>query len=670
MKTPPCILRIAIPTPLRRSFDYLPPEEMNVSQLVPGVRVLVPFGKKETVGILLEVAAKSAIDPARLRQAISIIDHTPLLSTSMMELVNWASRYYQHPIGDVVFTALPKNLRRGKPIKTVNSVDEKCSLKPDSLPELSEHQKQAVERILAHNGFQTYLLDGVTGSGKTEVYLRVIDAVLAVQKQALVLVPEIGLTPQTVSRFQQRFNTPMAVLHSGLTDRERLNAWAKAREGDARIIIGTRSAVFTPMLTPGVVIIDEEHDASFKQQSGFRYSARDLAIMRARMENMPIVLGSATPSLETLENAQKKRFIYLNLPDRVGHAAQPAFQLVDLRNQKMEEGLSLTLLKAIGEHLLQGNQILLFLNRRGYAPVLLCHGCGWSAKCKRCDARLTLHQEALQLICHHCNAIHAIPKQCPQCQKEPLLMLGYGTERLEKALKKHFPTIAIQRIDRDTTRSKGAMDKILEEIVDGQHRILIGTQMLAKGHHFPNVTLVGIIDVDSGLYSTDFRAMERMAQLIMQVAGRAGRAEKPGQVYLQTHNPNHVLLQFLIRHGYFAFAKKLLHERLCAKWPPYSSIALIRADADNEILPSQFLREIREKIENSAELKRFEIQLSGPIPAPMERKAGRYRALLLLQTTRRSFLQNGLNIVMEQIGALKSAKKVHWSLDVDPLEMF
>jgi primosomal protein N' (replication factor Y) len=521
--------------------------------------------------------------------------------------------------------------------------------------------------------FGVFLVDGVTGSGKTEVYLSIIDEVLARGEQALVLVPEIGLTPQLVSRFEERFQqrlkNPIALLHSGLSDSERLNAWLMAKKGDASIDIGTRSAIFTPLLKPGVIILDEEHDPSYKQQDGFRYSARDVAVKRAQLESLPVVLGSATPSLESLENARQQRYQHLLLPERAGNANHPDVSVIDVRKQPMIDGLSSLLINAMKRHFQKGGQVLLFLNRRGYAPVLLCHDCGWVSKCKRCDAHMTLYHERGQrrLRCHHCGSERPADHQCPDCESSELHPVGSGTERLEETLTHQFPDIGITRIDRDTTRRKGAMQSLLDSVHEGTSRILVGTQMLAKGHHFPDVTLVGIVDIDQGLFSADFRATERMAQLIVQVSGRAGRAEKAGQVLIQTHHPDHPLLKVLLDEGYASFANAALDERRLAQLPPYRYFALLRAEATDGRLPMQFLQQARGLAEAFAGK---DVQLLGPVPAPMEKRAGRIRAQLLLQSASRSALHNLLTPWLLQLESSKSGRKVRWSIDVDPQEMF
>jgi primosomal protein N' (replication factor Y) len=541
-----------------------------------------------------------------------------------------------------------------------------ASTRPQA-PRLNAAQGEAVEAVRTQLGaYAPFLLQGVTGSGKTEVYLRLIEAVVAEGRQALVLVPEIGLTPQLVTRFRQRLAAPLAVLHSGLGERERLDAWLAARAGSAAVVVGTRSALFTPLPRLGLVVVDEEHDLSLKQQDGLRYNARDLALVRARRAQVPVVLGSATPSLESLYNAGRGQYGHLHLRERAGAARPPRVSLVDLRGQTLHGGLSRALLGAVEQHLAQDGQALVFLNRRGYAPTLLCHDCGWVARCARCAAHLTYHATAGRLRCHHCGAEHPPPAQCPDCDGTELLRLGQGTERLEAALAQQFPNERVLRIDRDTTRRRGAIERRLEEARSGSHRLLVGTQMLAKGHDFPRLTLVGLVDVDQGLFSADFRAPERMAQLIVQVAGRAGRAERQGEVLIQTHHPQHPLLATLIRDGYSAFAEAALAEREAACLPPHAHLALLRAEAPKAEAAAAFLQAARGLLGAQSE----GIELLGPAPAPMALRAGRHRAQLLLVATERAALHQALARTLRALGTLREARRVRWSLDVDPQEMF
>ena len=728
------ILRFAVPSPLRRLFDYLPPAEMTAAPK-PGQRYLLPFGRGRCVGILVEVAQHSELAREKLRPALRQIDSQPVLDPALLTLLQWSSDYYHHPAGEVMTAALPVLLRQDRPAEVAGiprwevtesgrMLDDNtlarapkqqqllkllcqhgelnaeqlnqlqagwrtpikrliaegwaqcregpcqpiAAIQADQPPALNPAQQAAVAAFNQARGqFSPLLLEGVTGSGKTEVYLHAIAAILHHGQQALVLVPEIGLTPQLWQRFAARFRCPIALLHSGLNDTERLCAWSMARSGEARIVIGTRSAIFTPLPELGLIIVDEEHDTSFKQQEGFRYSGRDLAVVRARQQGVPVLLGSATPSLESIANVQLGRYQLLHLPNRAGGASTPPLRLLDMRRQQVEEGLSTPLMNAIQHHLKQGGQVLLFLNRRGFAPTLLCHECGWVSHCRRCDTHLTYYARAGQLRCHHCGNEQRVPAQCPDCGSLDLRALGQGTERIEQTLQQHFSSAGVIRIDRDTTRRKGAMGAILDSIHQGTHRVLVGTQMLAKGHHFPDVTLVGIIDADQGLFSQDFRASERMAQLIVQVAGRAGRAERPGEVVIQTHAPDHPLLRVLVEQDYRAFAIAALAERQAAHMPPYSYLALIRAEAVDQETPQGFLREV-------AGLARCHdiagVHILGPVPAPMERRAGRVRAQLLLQADTRQALHQLLHALLPELEGLKLARKTRWSIDIDPVELY
>ncbi|KOC87969.1 primosomal protein N' [Winslowiella iniecta] len=533
---------------------------------------------------------------------------------------------------------------------------------------LNTEQATAVGAIRSEDDhFAAWLLAGITGSGKTEVYLSILENVLASGRQALIMVPEIGLTPQTIARFRERFNAPVDVLHSALNDSERLAVWLRARSGETAIVIGTRSALFTPFARLGVIVIDEEHDSSYKQQEGWRYQARDLAVFRAREEDIPIVMGSATPALETLHNVQMGKYRQLSLSKRAGNARQATQQLIDLKGVKLQGGLSPALIQKIRQHLQADNQVLLFLNRRGFSPALLCHECGWIAECQRCDHYYTLHQNQRQLRCHHCDSQRPVPHQCPQCGSTHLVPVGLGTEQLEHNLSALFPEVPLSRIDRDTTSRKGALEQHLNEVHRGGARILIGTQMLAKGHHFPDVTLVSLLDVDGALFSADFRSAERFAQLYTQVAGRAGRAGKQGEVLLQTHHPDHPLLQTLLYQGYDAFASQTLQERKSVFLPPYTSHVLIRAEDHDNQQAAAFLQQLRNLFEASP-LKDEALWAMGPVPALLAKRSGRYRWQLLLQHPSRALLQRLLKTSLPLVSTLPLSRKVKWTLDVDPSE--
>jgi len=723
----PAVLRIALPLPLPTLFDYLPPA---AGEACVGSRVLVPFGRGKLVGVVVAIDAETAVGSNRLKQVQRLLDDTALLDPELMQTLAWAADYWLGAPGEAYANALPLALREAKPLPTLG--DEYWSLGaaghsahdagsrrggsktllalladgalstqelnerlpgwrdaarrlasagllerserppldrplPASLaPQLSDEQQQAVATVGASLGqYQPFLLDGVTGSGKTEVYLALIEQVLAQGKQALLLVPEIGLAPQTVRRLRERLGVIVEVLHSNLSEGDRARAWLRARNGSARVILGTRSAVFTPLPQAGLIIVDEEHDSAYKQQEGFRYHARDLALVRARALGVPVLLGSGTPSLESLANAEAGRYRTLHLRARPGAIRPPQVQIIDMRAQRLDHGLSPALLAAVAETVARGEQALVFRNRRGYAPVLLCHSCGWHAGCPRCDRPLTLHAGRRQLICHHCDYRQRMPTVCPTCGAGELKPQGQGTERLEEALIAQFPQVPVLRVDRETTRRRDAFEQLLSTLQDDQPAILVGTQMLAKGHDLPNLTLVAIVGVDEGLHSVDFRAGERLAQLVVQVAGRAGRARKPGRVLLQTHQPEHPLLRSLLAQGYAAAARELLAERRLIQLPPYSHQVLLRADAPQREQVDAFLAAAHAALPINAQL-----QIAGPMPAPMPLRAGRHRGQLLLEAASRSTLHGMLRTWQLALIALPSARRVRWSLDVDPIDLY
>jgi len=656
-------------TPLRRSFDYLPPENFK-SELSEGSRVKVPFGKRELVGLIIDASAESEFAIADLKRIIEVIDQEPVFDPAMMKLFKWAAAYYHYPLGQVIYNALPTRIRQGKALtfKNNDADGEQQKITKELKPQLrlNKEQEQVKTSILKKgNNFHCFLLEGVTGSGKTEVYLQLIAEKIQAGLQVIMLVPEISLTPQTIQNFQNRFTEKIVAIHSGLTDKERFIAWADARLGKADIIIGTRSAIFTPLLRPGLIIIDEEHDASYKQQEGFRYSARDLAIYRAQLFDIPIILGSATPSLESLHNALSKRYSLVTLEQRAADANKPTFTCIDLKGKPLSEGFSEQLLSAIKSRLQQNKQVLIFLNRRGYAPLLQCHDCGWTATCPRCDTSYTLHRSSPELRCHRCESQRKIILSCPSCQNNNLLPIGLGTERTEAKLQEAFPDTPIFRIDRDTTRNRGKLEDTIAEINKGQAAILVGTQMLAKGHHFPEVTLVAVLEADAGLFSSDFRGQEFMGQLLIQVAGRSGRGKDAGEVLIQTHNSTHPTLRSLINDGYKNFSRTLLEQRNMANLPPYSYQALIRAEASNASLPMSFLQNVKDTSKQKLTNTTFTL---GPFPAPMEKRAGRFRFQLLFQSSNRAELHTLLNHLIPVYESLPQSRKVRWSIDIDPLD--
>jgi primosomal protein N' (replication factor Y) len=532
---------------------------------------------------------------------------------------------------------------------------------------LNEGQAAVLERMLeADGGFHAWLLEGVTGSGKTEIYLELIERALRAGKQSLVLVPEIGLIPQMLRRLRARFDAPIALLHSNLAEGDRARAWLAALGGEAAIVLGTRSAAFAPLPKPGLIVVDEEHDSSYKQQEGgFRYHARDFALMRAHALDIPIVLGSATPSLESLANVEAGRYTLVNLRSRVHARPASPVHVLDLRGLKMEHGLSPALLEALDACITRGGQALVFRNRRGYAPVLLCHACGWHAACPRCERPLTVHRGRARLICHHCGYTQAWPQQCPRCGTQALTPQGHGTERLEEALRARYPEVPVLRVDRESTRRRDAFEKLLDQLAEGNPAILVGTQMLAKGHDLPHLTTVAIVGVDEGLHSVDFHAGEKLAQLIVQVAGRAGRADKPGEVWLQTHEPEHPLLATLLRGGYPAAAAQQLGERRASGLPPYAHIALLRAEASDRAALDGFLETALAAFPASES-----VQINGPLPAPMPLRAGRHRAQLLVEAGQRAPLRHALSVWWPQLYELGQPRGLRWSLDVDPVDVY
>ena len=605
---------------------------------------------------------KQALESGELKRAKKQIEALNLLLTQDLEKGNneissaiWSALKGKDYVEEIIVPTEQKSWQQALGDNPLVNLDNRLTL--------NKQQALAFSQLLFQEGFNVWLLEGVTGSGKTEIYLQYIEEVLKKGKQVLVLVPEIGLTPQTVRRFQARFNVEIDVLHSNLNDTQRLNVWERARTGQSAIVIGTRSALFTQFSDLGLIILDEEHDGSFKQQDGWRYHARDLGIVLAQKLNIPILLGSATPSLESVNNVQNGKYHHLVLSKRAGNATALRQFVIDLKHQRIQNGLSEPLLKRMQEHLEKGNQVLLFLNRRGFAPVLLCHECGWIDECHHCEKPYTYHQYQRVLRCHHCGAQKTVPMQCGHCGSTHLVTTGLGTEQLEETLKARFPQYNIARIDRDSTARKGKLEGYLEDIQQGKSQILIGTQMLAKGHHFPNVTLVALVNVDNALFSLDFRAEERLAQLYVQVAGRSGRAEKQGEVVLQTHYPDHPLLTTLLEKGYQAFAEETLKLRHNMGLPPFSFLALFKAqcrhseEAENALsqLASFFYEQ---KIEG--------LQVLGPIPAPFSKKAGQYRWQLLLQHASRKQLQAALSRYSPEL--IKSSQ-VRLILDVDPLDL-
>jgi primosomal protein N' (replication factor Y) len=720
------IIRVALDMPLSTLFDYVLADGIVVAL---GQRVIVPFGRKQVVGVVMECATDSELATERIKAVVQVLDEIPPLPAELLTLLRFCSDYYHHPLGATVLSALPVRLRSCEPVTFKEAQHYMLSasgraLDLDQLPQrkvvqhrilaalqagamsaaqlralspsaptalkallqsgwvetctlpvapaafsfnnahtLTPAQQQAVDAVT--QGYGCFLLHGVTGSGKTEIYVHLIHRMLQQGGQVLLLVPEINLTPQLENYFRSRFpDTELVSLHSGLGDSERTQNWLRAQSGAARIVLGTRLAVFTPLPQLALVIVDEEHDASFKQQDGLRYSARDVAIFRANQRGVPIVLGSATPSLESYYNAQSGRYRLLQLTERALAAAKlPTVRCINTSNVFMQHGISEQLLTALEKNLQSGEQSLVFINRRGYAPVLMCTACGWLSDCPNCAGKLVLHLQDRRLRCHHCGHQARVPHACPSCGNADLQPVGIGTQRVESALQERFPEARILRVDRDSTRNKGAWNTMRQQIHDAQIDILVGTQILAKGHDFPNLTLVGVLNPDSALYSSDFRASEKLFAQLAQVAGRAGRADKPGEVLIQTAFPDHPLFRALREHDYNAWAKILLAERQSAGFPPFVYQVLLRCEGKEEGGVFAFLRHARE----AAVALATAVEVYGVVPAAMPRRANHFLAHILVQCESRKLLQQFLRAWKPMLDSLP-AQKLRWSLDIDPLE--
>jgi primosomal protein N' (replication factor Y) len=715
------------------------------TQLEIGQRIVVPFGRKQVLGVAMEWVQDSALAADRIKTVAQVLDDVPPLPQELLTLLQFCSDYYHHPLGMTVLSALPTRLRAVEPVTLKQALDytlsaagmaldvttlpkrrvvqqrilqslrqaplsgaQLRSLSPsapaalkalleagwvecvarkgsplsNSFPQagertnekgnlllgahaLTDEQQQAVDAVTQQTGYGCFLLHGITGSGKTEIYVHLMYEMLQRGGQVLLLVPEINLTPQLENYFRSRFpDVDLVSLHSGLADGERAQNWLKAQSGEARIVLGTRLSVFTPLPKLSLILVDEEHDSSFKQQDGLRYSARDVAIFRANQRGVPIVLGSATPSLESWFNAQSGRYKLLKLTQRaVQPATLPTVRCMDITKLPLQDGLSEPLLTAIETRLQRKEQSLIFINRRGYAPVLMCTACGWLSECKHCTGKLVLHQKDRSLRCHHCGAQQRVPHACPTCGDADLKPVGIGTQRLEETLQTRFPEARILRVDRDSTRNKGAWSAMRKQIHDGEADILIGTQMLAKGHDFPNLTLVGVISPDGALYSADFRASEKLFAQLTQVGGRAGRADKAGEVIVQTAFPNHPLFQALRAHDYEIWAQTLLAERQMAGFPPFVYQALLSAEGKQESDAYNFLKQAR----SAAQELHMPVEVYGVVPAAMPKRANHYRAQLLVQSDKRKALGELLRAWKPVLDALP-ASKLRWVLDVDPME--
>jgi primosomal protein N' (replication factor Y) (superfamily II helicase) len=712
--------------PLYRTFDYLPPAHLD-TPLLPGMRVLVSFGRRKLIGVIRAIVDKS--DYPDLKTIEAVLDREPLLDTFTLELVQRTHQYYHAPPGEVMHLALPPLLRRHnhpppdphyyavsgtpehaeellrrapkqwavwqhlhqfgptelralnqhihaprnivetlvtKQLLHVQSTAPTLPVPSTTAPDkvLTAEQQQVVDTIHNNNaGFCVHLIHGITGSGKTEVYIQLIRHSLANGYQALVLIPEISLSPQTVRRFQERFTVPVVAQHSMMNEQERYQSWEAMRSGRAKVLIATRSGIFTPFVKLGLIIVDEEHDMSYKQQSGVRYSARDVAVFRARLGDIPVVLGSATPSLESYFNCDKAHYHLHQLTQRANDASLPKLVLEDLRNTPNDQPFSQRALNTIRATLEQGLQVMVFLNRRGFAPVLYCGQCSNTVRCPHCDINLTAHKTPPKLACHHCGYTRSLVRACPHCGHESLVPLGHGTQKITALLESLFPETEVLRIDRDTTRSKHSWHTIYATLAKANPTILVGTQMLAKGHHFPNVALVIILDVDIALTSPDFRAQEYLAQLVVQVSGRAGRGAHQGTVLLQTRDPQNALLSNLLQHNYKHVLDTLLAERKAALFPPVSAMAILRTESLDMLKAQQLLEQA------AIILAAPDISIIGPLPAPIEKRAGKFRYQLIIQAPDKPLIQRLFRQRLEMIGALPETRRVKWSVDIDPVSL-
>ena len=723
------LLRCAVPIPVRGYLDYLPAKGTDTLPAV-GSRILVPLGSRQLVGIVTEILGSTNVDPAKLKRTKNYLDKNPLIDPAVLELLSWTADYYQHPPGETLILGLSPRERRGESPASVHdrgfnltlrgeglsdtslsraprqqaliaalrngpktrSELQSLGFKPDNFRTLlasaliepveilankawecraplsaNNEQNTAITAITASLGqFTCHLLEGVTGSGKTEVYLQAIAAAIARQEQTLVLIPEIGLTPQLVKRFNDRFDCPIVTLHSGLGGAERDRNWQAARTQQAGIIIGTRSAVFAPMLTPGLIIVDEEHDVSLNQQDGLRYSARDVAVKRAQLSGCPVVLGSATPSLESMANATSERYQWHRLTQRAAGAHPPSKRIIDIRGLALRAGLSAQLQTKMKEVLARGEQVLLFLNRRGFAPTLLCHDCGWTAECQNCDARQTLHKKPPRVQCHHCGQQNPLPKRCPQCHGQRLVASGLGTEQTEQALKKDFPDVPVYRVDSDSMSGRHAMATFTQTVENAGACIMLGTQLLAKGHHFPKVTCVGVLDADSLLMSPDFRGEERLAQLLTQVGGRAGRAQRSGEVIIQTRHPEHPIMMAVLEKNWRSLSTQLLLSREAQGLPPNGALAALRCDSATPDAGAAFLVALIKAYRSQTPDPL--IRLVGPLSAPMARRAGLYRSHIVIAGPKRSGVHASVKKLVVLAAEKRAPSGLRWFVDIDPSE--
>jgi primosomal protein N' (replication factor Y) len=672
------LLDVLLDRPLPPLVYRMDPGEAGAP--VAGSCVVVPLGRGEAVGVVAATGVRTELEPAKVRAVRRVLDAVGALDAHWLAFTRFAADYYQHAWGEVAIPALPPLLRRVPGVRfdlslarARRDVAAPAADRASPSVSLTPAQADAAAAITAAHGFAPFLLFGVTGSGKTEVYLDAIATRLRAddRAQALVLVPEINLTPQFEARLRARFaGTLIVSLHSGLPDAERSAAWLAAHEGRARIVLGTRLAVFASLPRLALIVVDEEHDGSFKASDGVRFSARDLAVQRAMMAGVPVVLGSATPSIETWRQARAGRYRLLTLAQRAGTAARqklPRVECVDLRRERASQGLAGPVRQALAETVACGAQALVFINRRGYAPVIACDACAWVSACRRCATFAAFHKTDGTLRCHHCGWQTRVPAACPTCGNPALAAVGHGTQRVEEALRELLPDARIRRIDRDTTQRRHAARDALAAVHAGEIDVLVGTQMIAKGHDFRRVTLVAVLNADAQLVAHDFRAPERLFAVLMQVAGRAGRAGQQSRVLVQTRFPQHPLFEALARFDYAEFAARQLDERRAAGMPPFVHQALLTAEARTLEAALEFLRQARQAGRTLAGSEA--IALYDAVPMPLARLAGAHRAQLLVESGQRPALQRWLPAWLQAVRALPGTPRASWQIEVDPQEI-
>jgi len=651
--------QIAVPIPIREVFTY------KSSQMLPkGARVQISFGSKTLIGIVIEqLKSKPTYE---VKEVSKIFENKPIFESNIFNCLIWASKYYHHPIGEVFQTFTPNLLRNDKkslPNIEGSSINDYKVNESDMHQSLTASQTKAIKNINTDKEFNISLLHGVTGSGKTEVYLNLVSDIINKNQAALILVPEINLTPQLHKVFSTRFNGEIGLYHSKQTPLQRFKVWSKARSGNIRIVIGTRSAIMNPILNLGLIIIDEEHDQSFKQSEGFKFSARELGIKRAQKEDIPILLGSATPSLSVLKLVEENKVTKINMPERVDGRKPPSLIILDINNKKLISGIAQESLEAIDTTLKENKQVLIFINRRGFAPMLQCNTCGWTAECAACESNLVFHKERNRLICHRCESAYGTPELCPSCASSQIELLGLGTEKVEDYLASTFPDVSTIRIDQDSTKKKNSMNEIYEQLDNSGPAILVGTQMLAKGHDFNNVALTLVINADNGLISPEVNALEKVSQLLIQVSGRAGRKNNDPKVIIQTRYPQDKTLNQIRNGDYLSFANKKLAENKASSLPPYSCASILRSTSPTQQNNINFLL----RVESLLKGKKNIITL-GPLPSFIAKTKGSYKHSLYIQTSNRAYLNRVLAFLANEISALKESKKVRWSFDIDPID--